>query len=565
MKKYVKNYAKTIKEVYKCSKIGFILYVSTSLALGLLTTLPIFLLQKIFDGVLEDVSRVWFWVVAFMIVKISASIVQALTFSVFSYYGEVFDYKFKRKLTNCKLNTLDFEDKKILDSMEKSLENSSLIFGFLDSLVYPLTDNIPALLLVSIYIWNVKPSLVFVLILMFLPAVINQILGDKDYKELEKVVTSEDRRVKSYYEYVSSLKNFKETRILNASGSFLSKIKFSLENKTLANMKVAKKRNLNDFITQFVSTCGFALLTYMMFVSLIRGEISIGFFSAIYLSMYSLYEKMCTMAYFILKVATESVVKVENYFNFLDKISKSDQKEQVTNLENIQLKNVNFKYPNAKDFSLKDINLTINKGEVVVIVGENGSGKSTLTKLILSLYVQTSGEVRYNDKRGSISSVSSAVFQDFSKYALDLNENIALASLIDIEKLDNAKKTARLNVKTDEILSKEFGGTDLSGGLWQKIAIARAIYKNSEIIVLDEPTSAIDAEEEANLYNIFESLKQEKTVIIVTHRMGTVKFADKVLVMEDGKLVANGTHENLLETSASYTNLWNAQAVQYGT
>lgn len=565
MKRFLKCYITSLKEVYKGSKLLFLMYVITSLTAGVLTAIPIILTQKIFDSITEDISKLTKLIILFIIAKVIYSIVQGVSFWAFDWLDHVVEYNFRRKLTITNLNALNFEDKEILADIEKNRATTSEILSFVDSLIYSLCNNIPSILTICLYIASVKPSLVLVLLIMFLPAIINQILIAKDYKELYELVKLEDRRVKTYYSYLTENKNYKETRLLNANQIFLDKIKFSLNTKTISNLNVSKKTNLNDLISQCFTLLGFIIITIMLFKSLINGEITIGFFSAIYSAMYIVYEKMEIMTFLLMKSASQNLGKVENYFEFIDKVSVPIKQEQIENINSINFNNVNFKYPNAKEMSLNNINFNINKGDVVVIVGENGSGKSTLVKLILSLYTQTDGDIKYNNKSGYILENSSCVFQDFGRYGLTIDENIILNTKFDPKKLEYSKSKARLNLKIskDKILSKEFGGVDLSGGQWQKIAIARALYKNSEIIILDEPTSAIDAVEESNLYKIFETLSTEKTVIIVTHRMGTVKFANKVLVMDNGELIAKGTHDELIETSIKYQELWNAQAVQY--
>lgn len=565
MKKLIKCYIRSFKEVYNNSKFLFLLYVVTSLITGILSAFPIILTQKIFDAITQDIANLTRLIILFMVVKATYSIIEGVSFWSFDWLDYIQEYKFRQKATKTNLNALDYEDKSILDNIEKCRNTTSDILHFVDSLIYSAFNNIPAIVTICIYIASVKPSLVVVLVLMFIPAIINQFLMAKDYKNLQDIVKSEDRRVKTYYSYLTCSNNYKETRVLRANNIFLDKIKFSLKNKTLANIKVNKKTNLNDLISQIFILFGFILITIMLFLALIKGEITIGFFSAIYSSMYMVFGKMEVMTYLLMKSMVENITKVENYFDFMDKSSIKVKKVEIGNINNIALNNIEFKYPNACEMSLNNINININKGDIVVIVGENGSGKSTLVKLILSLYSPTSGMIKYNNQSGSILKTSSCVFQDFGKYAMTVDENIALTNNIDLEKLAYVKEKSRLNlkIKSDEILSKEFGGQDLSGGLWQKIAIARALYKNFEIIVLDEPTSAIDAQEESNLYKIFETLSKEKTVIIVTHRMGTVKFADKVLVMDKGELIANGSHNQLIENSSKYQELWNAQAIQY--
>ena len=209
---------------------------------------------------------------------------------------------------------------------------------------------------------------------------------------------------------------------------------------------------------------------------------------------------------------------------------------------------MDFAYPGAERKALEDVSFTVKKGEHIAIVGANGSGKSTLVKLLCGIYECTNGEVKVNGKnindysRQSLYSKFTAVFQNFGKYALTRDENIILA-----EKENEAKRSDILylegmeglhKIPQDEVLSREFGGTDISGGQWQRIAIARARYRDGEVYLLDEPTSAIDPNEERTFYELF-------------------------MQMMEGRICAFGTHEQLYGTCEEYQKLWDAQADAY--
>ena len=223
--------------------------------------------------------------------------------------------------------------------------------------------------------------------------------------------------------------------------------------------------------------------------------------------------------------------------------------------------------------------MNIKKGETVAVVGENGSGKTTLVRLLTGLYLPSEGDILYgkaNTKTASVHSLFkniSAVFQKYQRYQMTLRENIAISDMAGIASdaaLDGICVQAGVEKTTnsfyngyDTMLSREFDGVDLSGGQWQRVAIARSFFRSHQLIVLDEPTAAIDPIEETKIYNRFAEISKDKTAIIVTHRLGSVKLADRILVMKQGKLVEHGTHTELMEAGGEYARLYKSQEQWY--
>jgi ATP-binding cassette subfamily B protein len=243
--------------------------------------------------------------------------------------------------------------------------------------------------------------------------------------------------------------------------------------------------------------------------------------------------------------------------------------------------NVSFIYPNSKQEVLKNLRLTIEPGEKVAFVGENGAGKTTLIKLLSRFYDATAGSILIDGV--DLKSIDldtwypqlGVLFQEFVRYEfLTVAENIGLgdaATISDKEKVKLAAQMANadkmiegLKDKYDQMLGKSFEkGVELSGGQWQRIALARGFFRNAPVLVLDEPTSAIDAEAEFKIFeNLFEHA-QGKTVIIVSHRFSTVRKADRIFVLADGELIEQGTHEELIVLGGTYSSAFAKQAQGY--
>ena len=246
----------------------------------------------------------------------------------------------------------------------------------------------------------------------------------------------------------------------------------------------------------------------------------------------------------------------------------------------LEFKNVSFKYPESERYILKDFNLVIKSVEKIALVGENGAGKSTLIKLILRFYDVTEGSILINGINIKDVNLSlwhkqiGALFQDFIKYQFSFKENVTFGDLSkkdDLEALKAALKKSGsdsflrdLPKDIEQIVGKTFDdGVDLSGGQWQKLALARAFFRDAPILILDEPTAAIDAKAEYEIFERVQKLQKDKTVIIISHRFSTVRNADRILVLDEGRIVEEGSHEKLMKKKGLYAELFNIQAQGY--
>lgn len=278
----------------------------------------------------------------------------------------------------------------------------------------------------------------------------------------------------------------------------------------------------------------------------------------------------------------DTLLYMENFFKFIEIEDELSTEVPITKTENnfgddiIEFRNVNFSYSNNSDLVLSNVSFKIAEGEKIAIVGENGAGKTTLVKLLCAFYPNYSGDIIVNNKslreyeltdyRKKITSI----FQDFSKFDISLRENVALSDLSRIFKNEDITKAldkGRFNMKDmslDQVLGRKFdGGKELSGGEWQKVALSRAFFSNAPILILDEPTASIDAKAEYELFQDFLQLTQGKTVFYITHRLASVKFADKILVLKSGEIHSFGTHNELMNKDEYYRKLYKMQSSMY--
>ncbi|MNO71579.1 Heterocyst differentiation ATP-binding protein HepA [compost metagenome] len=248
--------------------------------------------------------------------------------------------------------------------------------------------------------------------------------------------------------------------------------------------------------------------------------------------------------------------------------------------EKLEISDISFSYPQSDHTVLNKINININQGEHVSIVGYNGSGKSTLINCILGLYHVNSGRILINGtdinliEKETYNSLFSVVFQDFNKYKYSVRENIAFGNLSKLNnddellailnKVELLDKIEKFEDRLDTYLTKEFkNGSELSGGEWQRIALARSFLRPSEIIILDEPTAALDPISEMKIFELFYKLAEGKTTITISHRLGPTKRSDRIIVLESGEIAEEGTFNELIDNKGLFYEMYSAQSKWY--
>ena len=246
----------------------------------------------------------------------------------------------------------------------------------------------------------------------------------------------------------------------------------------------------------------------------------------------------------------------------------------------LAVRGLSFRYPQAESHAIEGITFTIRPGERVALVGANGSGKTTLVKVLLRLFAPTAGEVLYGDLEATAASrdelwdQSAAVFQDYTRFAFTLGENIGFGRSERMNEQPEVERAARQG-GADTIarqlpdgygtpLTREFsGGTELSGGEWQRVAISRGFMREAALVVLDEPTASLDPQAEADVFRRFLTMAGGRTTIVVSHRLGSARLCDRILVLKEGRLIENGTHDQLLSQGGEYARMWALQAGWY--
>lgn len=406
------------------------------------------------------------------------------------------------------------------------------------------------------------------------------------YGNVQWTIYSSQSKKVNYLWYLRYL--FTEFETLSEIKIYQLKDYFLKRTKELQNEMIDQYKK--PIITQTLISSGVSLLLPIVIffalksftVDIIAKKNSLGDFTFFLNTLYTFVGQISNLL-FNFGVVYENNLYVEDYFklqNIKNQIvdKKGSFSFKKTAPREIRFINVFFKYPESEVYALKNINLTIRKGEDIAIVGHNGAGKTTLIKLLFRFYDPTEGDIvvdGHNLKDINIDDWYkhlSVLFQDFAKYNLSLKENVVFG---DINKDDKKKALdALIQAQGEELTDLKGGleqvlgswfedGEEISIGQWQKVAIARALYRNSPILVLDEPTSNIDPQAEYEIFNNLKKVYENKTLIFISHRFSTVRMADHIYVLEKGQLVEHGTHTQLLKNKKLYTEFFEIQKKGY--
>lgn len=477
------------------------------------------------------------------------------------------------------LKAIDFEQTEKLDIINKAEEGKKNAIQLVSTFQGICCFYLPYFIFMGYYLFTLKPVLVLTLILIFLPTALTQIVRTRFFSEIENESASQRRKVEYYESCINNRKYYKETRLLGAFNYFKCQFAESQNSLLQLKYKATMKANLIELAMKIVTLIGYVGIILLLLDSVMKQQLSIGAFIAVFNALTEMYAFMEEVICYHVGEMAKGLGKVGNYLDFI-RLEEADSTIDIPlNHEKTKLTDVCFAYPNTDCNVLDNINLEIGKGETVAIVGENGSGKTTLVKLIMGLYAPTDGKVEIDNhnladlKRESVYDKISAVFQNFQRYNMKLNENITISktsklatdnflSDVCIKSGVDAEQWG-LSAGYETLLGKEFGGTDLSGGQWQRVAIARGYFRDYELIVLDEPTAAIDPYEESLVFHNFAEISKEKTALIVTHRMGSVKIADRIVVLKAGKIVEEGTFTELMHRDGEFKQMYSLQQQWY--
>lgn len=473
---------------------------------------------------------------------------------------------------------VEFEKSEVLDALNKA---NAGMEGCVSTLVYLqiiLGNSVFYMVLITGYLVSIHPLLSLVVLSVLIPTTISYFLKRKLRDEAENQSAVLRRRMSNAEISICNREYFKETRHLQAVEYFKKRYTKALDEYISVRKKEARRRYRINLLLDLSRFLGFMLTIALMCFLVYKREISVGSIAAVIVTVNTLYSKLNEMFGYHIAGVVDAYTGLQNFHKIMCMDVPQKESVEVAEFNNLSINDVSFRYPNAEKNALNHINLQIVKGETICVVGENGSGKSTLSKILLGLYAPTGGNVSLNGNKISDGSMwrlrneGAAVFQDYNSYALSLEENIFIGDITQFNNIPTKDVLQEQGIeclaeelpeKEKTMLSKEFDGTDLSQGQWQRIAIARGMMKKAGFIIMDEPTAAIDPQLEMELLQRMLSDCKHATKVIITHRIGIATKADRILVMEHGELIEQGTHEELMKKNGEYARLFRLQSQWY--
>lgn len=476
-----------------------------------------------------------------------------------------------------------YENARFYDKLERARRQTTGRVVLMSMVLGQIQDLITILFL-SAGLVAFEPWLILLLMVAVIPSFISEAYFSRFSYSLVRSWTPQ-RRELDYLRYIgASVETAKEIKVFGLDNFLANRFKKIGDEYYKVNKSLAIRRTIWGSLLQIVSVASYYGAYILIILRTVKGSLSIGDLTFLSGSFNRLQNQLQNLLSTFTRI-TESALYLQDYYDFLELkpsiIDAADAKESPTKVsEGLRFENVGFKYPGTEIWALRNLNFTLRSGEKLALVGENGSGKTTLVKLIARMYDPSEGTIYLDGtdiksfKIQSYRKLIGVIFQDYVRFSFKANENIAIGNIDHLQSQSDIERSATLSLadkvieklplKYDQILGQRFtGGIDLSGGEWQKVALARAYMRDASIVILDEPTASLDARAEYEVFKRFAELTKGKTAVIISHRFSTVRMADRILVLQKGNMLELGSHEELLESKGLYYELFSLQAKGY--
>ena len=533
----------------------------------------------------SDTSYLWLMVGLELGLAVFSDIINRGITLLDSLLGDLFANKTSVELIRhaAELDLYQFEDPEFYDKMERARRQTNGRTVLMSQVLSQFQDLVTIIFLgAGLVFFN--PWLLLILFI----AVIPSFLGESHFNHRTYSLTrswTPERRELDYLRYIgASDQTAKEVKIFNLSG-FLAERFAEVSNRYYrANRDLAIKRAGWGTFLSSIGTIAYYGAYVFIIIQTISGGITVGtmtFLSGSFNRMQSMLQSIMNRFSRI----TEGALYLQDLFDFFAlkpqiRSSKSSLPLPRPIQKGITFENVSFKYPNSERWAIRNLSFHLDSGEKLALVGENGAGKTTLVKLLARLYEPTEGsilldgidirEYQLKDLRENVG----IIFQDYIRFQLRASENIAVGSIDQLDEMEEIEIAAEKSLadsvvddlpqKYQQMLGRRFSdGVELSGGQWQKIALARAYMRDAQLFILDEPTSALDARAEHEVFLRFSELIHGKMAVLISHRFSTVRMADRILFLENGQLLELGSHEQLMAKDGKYAELFSLQAKGY--
>lgn len=481
------------------------------------------------------------------------------------------------------LDLEDFEDSELQDRLERARRQTTGRMALMSQLFGQVQD-IVTIVSFAAGLMIYAPWLILLLALALVPAFVGEAHFNAQSYSLAYARTPERRELDYVRQTAASVESAKEVKIFGLSGFLIERYRRLSADLFQANRKLAVRRAGWGGVLTTLGTAGYYVAYAYLAWSTLRGRFTIGDLTFLAGSFRRLRNLLENLLIGFSQTAGQALY-LDDLFSFFEiqpEILSPEHPRPFPKpiARGFEFEDVGFRYPGAEQWAVRHLTFSLQAGEVLALVGENGAGKTTLVKLLARLYDPDEGRILLDghdlkeydlaDLRANLG----VIFQDFVRYHMTAAENIAVGRIEarnDRTRIQQAAERSladgvikRLPEGYDQMIGKRFkGGVDLSGGEWQKIAIARAYMRDAQLLILDEPTAALDARAEFEVFQRFKELSQGKTAVLISHRFSSVRMADRILVMVNGQVEAMGTHAELLAQHGRYAELFELQAAGY--
>ncbi|WP_354001974.1 ABC transporter ATP-binding protein [Stagnihabitans tardus] len=482
--------------------------------------------------------------------------------------------------------TLDletFEDAGFQDRLERARRQASGRMTLLGQVLGQLQDLVTvATLAAGLMIFN--PWLILLVLLALIPAFLGEAHFNARTYALDFSRTAERRELDYLRQTAASVETAKEVKIFGLSPFLTDRYQALSESFYAANRRIARARALWGGLFTALGTLGYYTAYGWIILATLRGQLTLGdltFLSGSFLRLRGLLQGILN-GFSSMAAQALYLEDLFSFFQITPRVTSpaSPRPLALPLTRGFVFDNVGFRYPGSDTWAVRGLSFTLKAGETLALVGENGAGKTTIVKLLARLYDPVEGRITLDghdlrdyaleDLRGAVG----VIFQDFARYNMTAADNIAVGRIAAREDRERvlaaataslaAPVIARFAQGYDQMIGKRFrNGVELSGGEWQKLAIARAYMRGAQVLILDEPTAALDARAEYEVFQRFKELSQGKTAILISHRFSSVRMADRILVLSGGRVEAEGSHETLLAQGGRYAELFELQASGY--